>query len=132
VSVIFIQVDQTGQPITPSWRLESTVYGNSLPFKENPASKKASKVRRSSWSESTLQRNLTAAVDLTEREVAALAAQGEAVIDLLTRSTDRPSGIRGFGGCAVLKDKRFFFEKKKQKTFEGFWFFFQKEPLPCG
>jgi hypothetical protein len=36
---------------------------------------------------------INAAVDLTEREVAALAAQGEAVIDLLTQSTDRV----GFG-----------------------------------
>jgi hypothetical protein len=36
---------------------------------------------------------INAAVDLTEREVAALAAQGEAVIDLLSRSTERV----GFG-----------------------------------
>ena len=61
VSVIVMQVNQTGQSTTPSWRFESTVYGNCLLFKENSAPKKASKVRRSGWSESTLQRNLTPA-----------------------------------------------------------------------
>jgi hypothetical protein len=75
VSVIFIQVDQTGQPITPSWRFESTVYGNSLLFKENSASKKASKVTRSGWSESTLQRNLTLG-DGDPRILQALASVG--------------------------------------------------------